>query len=174
MNQIIEANSFSLGQLKTFLMQLNNEEYTLPLKVFSQSSLGMHNRHIIEFYQCLLLSGNTSCVNYDKRERNLLLENNVSYAVECIEEVTGKLQSINLNQTIELQMDISCNGNEKTVESNVDREMVYLLEHTIHHMAILKMGCIVSFPHIKLEADFGVAYSTIKHKKDVYRNLSTY
>lgn len=172
MKRIMEANALCLMQLKVFLISLTNDEYTKPLKVFSQSSLGMHNRHILEFYQCLLFSREITEVNYDKRVRNIQIETNVAYAIECLEGILDQLASLKKNFELTLSMNLGQDTCDTQVSSNLERELVYLVEHTIHHMAILKMGCIVSFPHIALDRDFGVAFSTIKHKEYVHSNLS--
>ncbi len=42
---------------------------------------------------------------------------------------------------------------------------MYTLEHTIHHMALLRIA-VYAVSTIELPEDFGVAGSTIKHKKE--------
>jgi hypothetical protein len=48
--------------------------------------------------------------------------------------------------------------------TNYYREIAYNLEHTIHHMALMRIG-IQEVSDISLSEDFGVASSTIKHRK---------
>ena len=49
--------------------------------------------------------------------------------------------------------------------SNLDRELVYNIEHAIHHMALIKIGIKEVAPQLQLPEGFGVANSTIRHKK---------
>ena len=53
------------------------------------------------------------------------------------------------------------------VVSNVQRELVYLIEHAIHHFALLRIGIQENFPEISLASDFGVAYSTVKYRESI-------
>jgi hypothetical protein len=55
---------------------------------------------------------------------------------------------------------------ELTVKSSYHREIVYNLEHAIHHMAIIKIG-ISQSTNVTLPDDFGVAPATIRHRKSV-------
>jgi len=54
----------------------------------------------------------------------------------------------------------------KQVKSNLMRELAYNLEHAIHHMALIRIVLNQQFPDVKVDANFGVAYSTIRYNKD--------
>ena len=46
--------------------------------------------------------------------------------------------------------------------STVGRELAYLLSHTIHHYALIRL---LAYDHgVRLDAEFGVAPSTLKHR----------
>ncbi|NBP71028.1 MAG: hypothetical protein EBU52_20110, partial [Cytophagia bacterium] len=65
---------------------------------------------------------------------------------------------------LEVGYDMSAND-FVTIESNFMRELVYNIEHAVHHMAIMKIGIKEVAPYIQLPFDFGVAASTIRHKE---------
>ncbi|HEX8061527.1 MAG TPA: hypothetical protein VF473_11360, partial [Cyclobacteriaceae bacterium] len=52
---------------------------------------------------------------------------------------------------------------ESTVETTYYRELVYNLEHAVHHMAVIKIA-IRSTTLIDIPVDFGVAAATIKYR----------
>jgi hypothetical protein len=51
-----------------------------------------------------------------------------------------------------------------SITTNYFREIAYNLEHTIHHMALIRVG-INEVSTIELPENFGVASSTVKHRK---------
>lgn len=95
----------------------------------SNAIIGERTRHIIEIFLCLTNEYKSGIVNYDKRERNKIIETDSSFAIEQIE--------INFN-TIDKPSKYflsQLNGvDEKVViHTNYYRELVYNLEHCIHH-----------------------------------------
>ncbi|CAN0490192.1 unnamed protein product [Phaeothamnion confervicola] len=54
-----------------------------------------------------------------------------------------------------------------TIETNYLRELVYNIEHAVHHMAIMKIGIREAAPYVKLTPDFGIAASTIRYQETV-------
>ena len=172
MNVVVESSKHCLIQLKDFLAQLTPAEYEQKLDILSGSTIGMHNRHIIEFFQCLIKGLLSSEMDYDARERSLLQETNLLYAIACIDNALIDLSMIQEDKEIKLLSAIGLNDSKEIINSSINRELLYVVEHTIHHMAIIKMACKVSFPKINFDEDFGVAYSTIKYRKSVYSNVS--
>ncbi|NOX46084.1 MAG: DinB family protein [Chlorobi bacterium] len=155
-----------------YLQQLDDVRYKQQLEVFSGSSVGMHTRHIIEFYQCLIDHGTSRIINYDKRERNRAIEEDTSHTISVIHDLLEKLAHINEDDKLILEVSYELeNGGYSLVDTNFKRELVYNLEHTIHHLALVKIGLKEIAPEILLPAHFGVAPSTIKFKKQFVKNL---
>lgn len=155
-----------LGQLKTVLIQLLNQEYTASLRVFNGATLGKHTRHIIEFFQCLMKSTVEGSVNYDARVRSVRLEEDAAYSVEVIEKIIEYLSENNFdNIGISLVSEFG-SDTQVAVPTNFNRELIYLIEHSVHHFALIRIGIQENFGHIHLPEGFGVAYSTIKHQNN--------
>ena len=152
-----------LVQLSAVLNKITEEEYKSPLGVFSGASVSQHVRHILEFYICLINStGN--CVNYDDRKRDLRLEQDLSFTKSSIQEISKAIEAFTEDKEIELQAKFGTTTH--VIKSSLNRELLYAIEHGVHHMAILKMGILINFPHVKIAEDFGVAESTIQYRKE--------
>ncbi len=50
---IHEITREKLSELKELLIQLSNDQIAAPIEALHGSTVGMHMRHILEFYQCL-------------------------------------------------------------------------------------------------------------------------
>jgi hypothetical protein len=154
-------------QLTDLLKQLKPKEYSQPLAVLNRSSIGQHTRHVVEFYQCLLKGVRGGIVDYDARERDLLLENDLDFTINCLEEIEKYIDQIkNPNEPLLLLVSY-CTDNQYFIETNFLREMVYLVEHSIHHYALIRIGLQENFSNIFIPKNFGVAYSTVKHRQEV-------
>lgn len=157
---LIQSINTSLDELIGLLNQLSQEEYSKSCFELSGSSIGEHTRHIIEMFQCLNRNYDSGIVNYDKRERNTLIETNKGFAVQMILDIKNSISKENRN--LELQQMID--GNAVSIQSNYYRELLYNLEHCIHHQALIKVA-ILKYENVAVDANFGVARSTIEYRK---------
>jgi uncharacterized damage-inducible protein DinB len=170
-NEIIDQNKNILAQLQQAVEQLDNQEYCMPLTILSQSTIGMHVRHMLEFYECLLNGLQSGQVNYDARQRNYQIENSLVYTIERMQEVMHQLDDCRSNHALELAATLNPNSPDFVMQTSVHRELYYLLEHSTHHMAIIKMAYLQHFSNYTLPAHFGVASSTIQYQNSVHSNL---
>ncbi|MGL4629635.1 MAG: DinB family protein [Leadbetterella sp.] len=153
-----------LQNIDSLCRLLDQDKYTAKLEVLSTSTLGQHIRHIIEFYVCLINGLDERSVNYDKRERNLMLETLPDYAVALIQDIKSTLIQTPIDT--ELVIEQEYNGVVFNLKSSFARELHYMAEHTVHHFALIKIGVENSFPDIILPKNFGIADSTIKHREE--------
>lgn len=160
---ITQAAITQLQSLQHILQQITDNDYTLALPTLKGASVGKHTRHIIEFYQCLLFNVTDNTVNYDKRNRNLLLEENVKYTLDYITEIIDNIERIDTNKRILLAAIFD--DKEHVMESSLYREITYNVEHTVHHLAIIGIAIPLHFGYINTSADFGYAQSTINYLK---------
>ncbi len=162
------SNVSVLKQLNDLLYQLSDAEYAAQLPIISQNTIGKHVRHILEFYICLLEGIENKSVDYDARKRNLELENYAQRAVETANYISETL--LNLDKKTELELFATLPHARVKLTSTVERELLYVLEHTIHHFAIIKIAVKNQFPHIKVADEFGVAYATLQHQEESITN----
>ncbi|MBU2904037.1 MULTISPECIES: DinB family protein [Arenibacter] len=150
----------TLESFKEVLTQLPEAIYTKPCPILSNATIGQHTRHIIELYQCLVQGYGTGSVSYDRRQRDKRIETDVHFATFQLVQIQISLEKPNKKLNISFDL----NGHEQELESNYFREVMYNLEHTIHHEALIKVG-INLLTDIKLPDSFGVAPSTLKYRK---------
>jgi len=165
---IIAATKSVLNELDSFLSQIDDHRYAQELDILLGSSTGMHTRHLLEFYQCLIDQSTDGCVNYDHRKRNNRIENQSAYASETIRLIKDQIEKLDLDKPILLESGFNPDLNEyEQISSNLRRELVYNIEHAIHHMAIIRIGISQIAPEIKLSDNFGIAPSTVKYQKSI-------
>jgi len=150
----------TLHELKKVIEQLTNEDYTKPIDSLSGATIGEHSRHIIELFQSVVNAYETGHLNYDHRERNKLIQTNNELAISMIEKVINSIE--NPNKKLELEHNIS--GNVIVIETNYFREMLYNLEHCIHHQALIKVA-VLQINYIEINENVGVAPSNIEYRK---------
>src|SRR5438552_5502656 len=150
-------------QLSESLHQLTDEQYAQPSKTLFNATIGQHVRHIIELFICLENGYNRGEVNYEKRKRDLAIESNRDFANELLQKIYTGLKKPNKKLLLESNYDED-SAEGITVTTNYYREIIYNLEHTVHHMALIRVG-INEISTIEVPDGFGVASSTIKYRK---------
>ncbi len=151
----------ALDELMHVLKQLPDQQrYTEPCTALSDATIGQHTRHVIELYQCLLAGYTKGIVNYDDRKRNKLYENDTAEAITVIKEIQNDLEKP--DKLLRIVSDAA--DDMVSIQSNYNREVLYNLEHCIHHQALIRVALISSSGIVVSEA-FGVAHSTIQHRK---------
>lgn len=160
-NSLTTETKEILVQLIESISKLTFDEYTEKLCLLSNSSIGEHTRHIIELFQQLFIGYNPANVNYDERKRDVRLQEDIDFAVETIAHLINELEKPNKKLNI-----ITLYNNQETIiESNYERELMYNIEHCIHHQAIIK----IAFLSLKIniaDENFGLAKSTIEYRKE--------
>ena len=165
MNLIIENNTL-LNEVKVLIQNLTDEEYNEQLSLLSESTLGQHFRHLIEFYIEIKNGLKQGEVSYDKRKRDINIETNRAYAYQTIEEIQMFINSIKHDTPIDFVADYSTQKNkEEKISSSLFRELAYALEHSIHHLAIIKIGLISQGKEVS--ENLGVAPSTVRYRSSL-------
>ncbi|TGK31697.1 hypothetical protein EHQ12_03750 [Leptospira gomenensis] len=158
-------------QLSDLLSTLEEKQYSLEIAALKGASIGKHVRHCIDVLENLISGMAESEVSYDDRKRNTLYETSPLAAREKIFELVGKLESIDENRMFSLRYLLDPEtGLEGRTFSNLRREYQYVHDHTIHHMAIIKIYAEHFLRNVSIPDEFGTALSTLRFQKHPTRN----
>ncbi|MYI01541.1 MAG: DinB family protein, partial [Gammaproteobacteria bacterium] len=119
----------------------------MPGEVFASrgdgnSSIGAHVRHIVDRYQCVLNGLAVGCIDYDDRKRGTSVETDVRVAAGALAETRGRFENLDLDACgaeISVRELVHYNGEPTVAASTLDRELMGLITHSIHHLAIIAM-----------------------------------
>lgn len=164
---LVRALTHTLGHIQSFLEHIPEQAFSQPLNIFNQSSIGQHTRHVIEFLQCLIhqCQCEDRVINYEKRQRDKAIEEVPAQAMAAIQEVVKALESETLPQNLILETQYGSHLPVHRVETTLEREIIYNIEHAIHHLAMIRIGLQVVAPDLDIPRGFGVAPSTIRYRK---------
>jgi len=146
------------------LEHISDKEYTTSIVHLNQSTIGKHVRHITEFFSCFLNGINANKINYDLREREEKLETNKTYTIETLQRISDEI-STHFNQSdILFEYNFSSDSTQSSsLLSSTLRELIFCLDHSIHHQALIKVALIELKKEYLVKENFGMAYSTIRH-----------
>ena len=150
-------------QLSDSLNQLEADHYQYPCVNLSGNTIGQHVRHIIEMFQCLEAGYEQGEVDYDRRRRDHRIETDKKMASELLKEIIQQIAKGNKILYLFTYYDDLQIEPEK-IATNYFREIAYNLEHTIHHMALIRVG-LRELGDIPVEDSYGVASSTLKYRQ---------
>ena len=153
----------SFDEMKSILLQFDDELYQKELKIISDASVGQHFRHIMEFYTCFTEAQQTNLVCYDERNRTYLWETSIIETLAILNELKSEINSIDMNKIIQLRQNYF--GESHLIKSTNQRELMYCFDHSVHHFALIKIAIETHFPTIKVPQNFGIASSTIAFQK---------
>ena len=157
-----------LNQLINLTEVIKEDDFCRPVMALSQSSIGQHLRHTIEFFLCLEHGYTTGYVNYDNRCHDKLIETSKPAALSVLHRISAFVQSNFADKVLQLEVSYSKAVEESSrIATNYFRELSYNIEHAVHHMAIMKIGIREIASYIELPVDFGVAVSTLRYQEAI-------
>ena len=152
-----------------FCKNLEDQQYCYNSELLNGLSIGQHLRHSAEFYLCLFQGIPTQMVNYDERKRDLLIETDRKYAIKIFSDLSDYLKQILPSFALQLFSN-KTEAKEKSFITSVDRELLYCLDHAIHHQVLIKIGLKELGKAYLVGDHFGVAYSTFRYRASLDAN----
>ncbi len=165
---MIASSKILLDQLTDVLDKISPQDYTQPLDILHGASIGEHVRHTIEFYLCLIDQAPYGRINYDLRKRDRSLESMPEAACNSIRNIIHSLEDGMADARLTLEICYDPEGSDQQrIETSYFRELSYVIEHTVHHMALLKIGLQALATPVTVPPSFGVAVSTLRYRKSL-------
>jgi uncharacterized damage-inducible protein DinB len=158
-NLFLEAKSILFKQID-IINDVEFDEYTQPIRLLHNSTIGEHTRHIIELFQQLMNGYDAGIINYDDRKREVEIQQKIDVAIECMAHIISQIEK----QDKLLEIITIYNNQSFKIISNYYRELLYNIEHCIHHQALIKTG-LIFLGKENVDENFGVAKSTIIYKQ---------
>lgn len=148
-----------LDQMENAITELQDSHYTQPLPVLSGATIGQHTRHILEFFIELDKGYHDLRLCYDNRKRDVLIESDKKFALRALASIRRQVGRPDRGLKL-----VHMAPEQIIIDTTFYRELIYIIEHTIHHMALLRIG-IQSVSTLLLPEEFGTAPSTIRYRQ---------
>jgi uncharacterized damage-inducible protein DinB len=155
-----------IEQAISLLEDISLADYQEVLAPHFSSSIGAHIRHIVDHFLALKHASMSGEINYNKRNRHADVEQFPHSAIVTCESITAWLKETCstqlLNQRVLVTTDIDISHTKAaTCESTLERELVFVASHAIHHYALIRI--IRHMQGKDLPEFFGYAPSTISY-----------
>lgn len=163
----------SLEQLNDILVELEQMPGQLADSVYREANVGQHIRHVFDHMLAIKLAVEEGVVDYDKRDRGNEVETDRLMASQQLSLLRLWIQTEDFDdRRVSVASEIDCaNTKRMHFDSNLNREILYVINHTIHHAAHIKL--VLAQFGINLPAHIGVAPGTASFNRHSTQNEST-
>lgn len=161
---LINACMNCLAQCDQILGIISQENFTDTAK---GASIGAHIRHILDRFHCFFAGLSDASIDYDARKRDPEIEQNLGAAMFALTSIARRIESLQqqpfCNEALTVKESVLPTSPAIGITSTVERELMALITHSIHHLAIIALLA-RSFGH-PVDEDFGKAPSTIVYER---------
>lgn len=128
--------------------------------------IGTHVRHIVDHYWAFQHGLAEGSIDYNRRNREAAIEREPVLAIKALKEIYTWFENQPLeNVRIDVISEISISHIETAkIDSCTDRELIYLINHTLHHVAYANL--LATSLGIKTHAHLGVAPATASYLRE--------
>jgi uncharacterized damage-inducible protein DinB len=150
-----------LEQLESFLLDVSVDVYCAQLVPAASGSVGEHVRHCLDHVSALLRAEAWQTLSYEHRHRGTPIETDPDAALREIARLKRDLaawSTRSLSEPIRVASMVSDAGEVVCGWSTLGRELAFVVNHTIHHHAII--GVLLASRGHAVPHRFGYAPST--------------
>ena len=150
-----------LDEIGALLMIVPSDVYTARVESGVSGSVGEHVRHCLDHVSTLLAADGSTTLSYDRRRRGTAVEHDIAEALQQILRLKAALErwaTRSLDEPVRVSSLIDPSGASIAGWSTFGRELAFVLNHTVHHMAT--MAAVLALHGVTVPAGFGYAPST--------------
>ena len=132
------------------------------------SAVGPHLRHCVDHFILLLDGWRSGHVDYDARLRDRRLEQDPRAVTAALDRIASSLEAIgrgDLARELTVTQSAAPGCPPASSLSRLERELVFLSGHTIHHIAIMVFAARAA--GVEVPAQLAVAYSTETYRESL-------
>ena len=149
-----------LAQGLALVERLDDELYADTGGLHVRGGVGPHLRHCLDFYQSFIKGVRVGRVDYNRRERDALVERDRACAAARIELVIEQLRALS-DLPGDAPLLVGPEDAGGWCASTLARELQFLQSHTVHHFALVAL--LLRLRGFEPGEEFGVAPSTLAH-----------
>ena len=165
----LDGNCQLLDQGIKLLQRIDDDAYAASGAAPDRSPAGSHFRHVLDHYQGFLAGLAEGRIDYDDRRRDPRLEQDRGFAIATAMGLLTDLSRLPpslASRTLEVSMQCLADSDEPDwCSSTVQRELQFLVSHTVHHYALIKE--LLRQAGVDAGDEFGVAPSTLAHRRSL-------
>jgi hypothetical protein len=131
-----------------------------------RAPIGAHLRHVVDHFSSLSRGLDAGLIDYDARERDESMERDPELLRQALWRISAQLRTIPaaaLTRRIAVRQRAAIDAPPNRLESTLERELVFLSGHTIHHLAVVIGLC--REIGIDISDDLALAFSTAAHRQ---------
>lgn len=140
MRTLVTANTEALEQMLSLIKTAPRKAYQ-DIPEGMTSAVGRHVRHVFDHYVALQTGMTEGKIDYDQRSRDSAIEKDSGLAIQQLLILIDWLKEhIRIDVPLKMKTEVSVSCQESViVDSSLRREMIYLLNHTVHHVAYITL-----------------------------------
>jgi uncharacterized damage-inducible protein DinB len=163
---MVGATRTALHRIAALAGGLDQETWNRAFPEFGDGTIGQHARHTLDHFERFLAGLDDGLVDYDLRDRDVSVERSpalaATRAMEFADRLADEMQLHESTTPLRVRCACSVDGEAVPQDSTVGRELQFLVNHSVHHFAILAAMC--RMVGLEPDQDFGIAPSTLRHR----------
>lgn len=163
---LLKATIDALDQVTVLLDILSDQPPDEIGPLFTGERIGSHLRHVHDHFRAFLIGCESGTLDYNHRNRNCPAETDLRYCRREHEAILAALPgAAGCRGALKLISEIDCQVSRNVeLASTVERELLYLINHTIHHVAIVSL--ILARHGIAVPQHLGLAPGTASFQRE--------